>query len=128
MEEANTKRNTNNDILQYGDMFKDAIPLTTSEVLEEVSTKGTGKYARETEEYCKQFKDNGNSKELIEKLKSMSHLSLLEIVSLCNFKPTSNDQAKMLIKSLDNYPDSDLKNVIAILDSDSKGLDEDDLD
>ncbi|GAB1220533.1 hypothetical protein ENUP19_0055G0089 [Entamoeba nuttalli] len=43
MEEANTKRNTNNDILQYGDMFKDAIPLTTSEVLEEVSTKGTGK-------------------------------------------------------------------------------------
>ena len=70
----------------------------------------------ETREFCEKFKREGSS-DIRRKLQSVYHeLTYAEVVSLCDLRPGTIEQAKLLIPTLDeNYADTDIKNMISMV-------------
>ncbi|KAL7715972.1 RNA polymerase Rpb4/RPC9 core domain-containing protein [Entamoeba marina] len=118
--------NRNQDLNAYGKNFESAIPLTLDEVFETLNHAADEDCTdnvmyvgyilflgfSDTLDYCGMFKTQ-ISKEDVTKIRTNSDkLSDLEVVSLCNFMPNTSEQAKLLIPSLESYPEFALKQII----------------
>ncbi|ELP86473.1 hypothetical protein EIN_032740 [Entamoeba invadens IP1] len=120
-----TRTDRNIDKANYGELFKNAKPMTMSEVYECCKNKNET-YSKETALYCERIGVNTDDKEIKDKLANGYDLSALEIVSLCNFRPKDITQAKHLIPTLDTFPEHDLREVINSFSEKAGDMDGDD--
>lgn len=116
--------NRDDDLLYYGEEFKNAKPLTYEQVFNIVHQHGQGEYAMKTLDYCKQVKKD-NMNDLVDTLKNQNELSQLEIVSICNLLPKTIDQAKAFVPSIANKNESELKHYIQIIEQVNQDDDDD---
>ena len=118
VERGNEEQTRNSDLLEYGECFEKAQPLTYEQVYDEVKNYGKGEYSLKTEEFCKMMMKE-NKRDLVITLSKEPKLSMLEVVSFCNLEPTTIDQAKIYVPSVTKKEinEIELKKIVSHIES-----------